>query len=99
MVQMEIQQFWMLNLSKLAMQFVWILLSLLINIEHWESGSLVGFAFVFDGEKHDFVAWEAVALFFGDFENERDQLVLMLFCLNIQKTQVIAKVKNSDLRR
>ena len=54
------------------------LLSLLIDVNHAECGSFVGFALVFDGEDHDLVAGEAVGLLLGHFENERDQLLHVL---------------------
>ena len=46
--------------------------SLFIDIQHAESRSLIALSFIFNGEDHDFVAWEAVTLLLGNFENQGD---------------------------
>ena len=52
--------------------------SLLIDVNHTEGSSFVGFAFVLNGEDHDFVAREAVALLLGHFQYQGNQLLHML---------------------
>ena len=43
-------------------------LSLFVNVNHAEGSCLILLAFVFDGEDHNFVSREAVALLFGHLE-------------------------------
>lgn len=42
--------------------------SLLVDVDHAESGSLIRFSLVLDCEDHDLVAGEAVSLFFGNLQ-------------------------------
>lgn len=53
--------------------------SLLVDVDHAECGSLVGLALVVDSEEHHFVPWEAVPLLLCHFQDEGDQLFLVLF--------------------
>ena len=64
-------------------------LSLLVDVEHAESGCLVGLALVLNCEKHDFVSWEAVALLFSNFKDERDQLILVLSYIEVDRLKLV----------
>ena len=65
----------------------WFLLlySLFINVDHAEGSSLIAFSFVFYSEDHHFVPREAVALFFGHLEYERNELLHVLLCVERRK--------------
>ena len=52
--------------------------SLLVDVDHPESSSLVLLSLVLHSEDHNFVAWEAIALLLSHLEYQRDKLLHVL---------------------
>ena len=53
-------------------------LSLFVYVDHAEGCRLVSPSLVLNSEYHHFVTREAVALFFGDLQDQGDQLIHVL---------------------
>lgn len=52
--------------------------SLLVDVDHPESSSLVLLSLILHSEDHNFVAWEAIALLLSHLEYQRDKLLHVL---------------------
>jgi len=72
--------------------------SLFVNVDHAEGCRLVGLTLVVYGEQHHLVTREAVPLLLGHLQDQRDQLLLVLLCIDTRQVK-FARERKKYLRR